>query len=59
MKRKIMLGIASIAMVLTIAIGGTLAYFTDTDSTANVITMGKVDISLVEKTDATGEKRVY
>ena len=31
MKRKIMLGIASIAMVLTIAIGGTLAYFTDTD----------------------------
>ena len=56
MKRKIMLGIASIAMVLTIAIGGTLAYFTDTDSAANVITMGKVDISLVEKTDATGEK---
>ena len=56
MKRKISLGIAAMAMVLTIAIGGTLAYFTDHDEAANVITMGKVKISLVEKTDSTGEK---
>lgn len=56
MKRKISLGIAAVAMVLTIAIGGTLAYFTDRDEATNVITMGKVHISLVEKTDSTGEK---
>lgn len=56
MKRNISLGIAAVAMVLTIAIGGTLAYFTDRDVAANVITMGKVKITLIEKTDATGEK---
>ncbi|MDY4892763.1 MAG: TasA family protein [Agathobacter sp.] len=56
MKRKISLSIAAMAMVLTIAIGGTLAYFTDHDSATNVITMGKVKISLVEKTVSTGEK---
>ena len=56
MKRKISLGIAAVAMVLTVAIGGTLAYFTDRDEATNVITMGKVHISLVETTDSTGEK---
>ena len=40
MKRKISLSIAAMAMVLTIAIGGTLAYFTDHDSAMNVISMG-------------------
>ena len=55
MKRNISLGIAAVAMVLTIAIGGTLAYFTDHDTAANVMTVGKVKIYLVEKTDTSGE----
>lgn len=46
--KKIVLAMASLGLVATMAIGGTLAYFTDSDSKENVITMGKVDISLVE-----------
>ena len=49
MKKKI-LSLAMIVCMLSIAIvGGTLAYFTDTDSAKNVMTTGKVDIVQYEK----------
>ena len=37
------------ALAATTIIGGTMAYFTDTDKKDNVFTSGKVDITLVEK----------
>lgn len=56
MKKKL----TALAMVLvlgaTAAIGGTLAYFTDTDEATNVFTTGNVDITLEEKFDAENAK---
>lgn len=49
MKKKIMAMCLVIAMAATAVIGGTLAYFTDTDSATNVMTMGNVDIIQNEK----------
>ena len=48
-KRKLMLVALSLCMVAILAIGGTLAYFTDTDAETNVFTVGDVDIDLVEE----------
>ena len=48
-KRKIMGAALALSMTAILAVGGTLAYFMDTDSAANVFTVGKVDITLVEK----------
>lgn len=50
-KKKLIVAAASLAMVATLAIGGTLAYFSDDESATNVITMGKVDITLTETSD--------
>ncbi len=47
MKKKI-LSIVLVAVLALTAIGGTLAYFTDTDSADNVFTVGDVDIMLHE-----------
>ena len=47
-KKKLVVVIASIMMILTIAIGGTLAYFTDAAEKDNVFTVGNVDITLEE-----------
>ena len=47
MKKKIFALCMVAALALT-AIGGTLAYFTDTDAKANVFTTGNVDIKLNE-----------
>ena len=47
-KKKLVVVIASIMMILTIAIGGTLAYFTDDEKADNVFTVGNVDIVLTE-----------
>lgn len=47
-KRKIMMLALSLCMVAILAVGGTLAYFTDTDKATNVFTVGKVDITLNE-----------
>lgn len=56
-KKKLVVVIASIMMILTIAIGGTLAYFTDATDKENVFTVGNVDIEITEeKWDATGEE---
>lgn len=47
-KRKIMALALTLSMVAILAIGGTLAYFTDTDSKTNTFTVGNVDIELNE-----------
>lgn len=48
MKKKLVLSVAAVAMVGTLAVGGTLAWFTDTETATNVVTTGKVDIVLNE-----------
>ena len=60
MKRKLKLTkkkIISLAVVIAlfaIAAMGTLAYFTDSDTAHNVITTGKIDITLNDKTIEAG-----
>ncbi|MBQ3180969.1 MAG: hypothetical protein IJB55_06430 [Firmicutes bacterium] len=49
MKKKFLSLTVAIGLLATAAIGGTLAYFTDTDAEDNVFTMGNVSIDLVEK----------
>lgn len=48
-KRKIMMLALSLCMIAILAVGGTLAYFTDTDSATNVFTVGNVQIEQYEK----------
>jgi predicted ribosomally synthesized peptide with SipW-like signal peptide len=45
-KKKFVTLALTAGMLSAIAIGGTLAYFTDSDDAENVITMGNVDIAL-------------
>lgn len=54
MKKKILaLGVCT-AMLATAIVGGTMAYFTDTDQAENVFTVGNIDIDLHEyKEDGT------
>ena len=47
-KRKIALLAMSACMIAILAIGGTLAYFTDTDAQLNTFTVGNVAIDLFE-----------
>lgn len=47
-KRKIVMMALSIMMVAILAIGGSLAYLTDTDTKTNTFTFGNVDIQLNE-----------
>lgn len=46
--KKLKTLVASLALVAALGIGATLAYFTDSDSATNIITMGNVDIDLDE-----------
>lgn len=48
MKKKLALSLAAVAMVGTLAVGGTLAWFTDTETATNVVTTGNVDIAWYE-----------
>lgn len=48
MRRKVALTAAAVAMVGTLAVGGTLAWFTDTETATNVVTTGNIDIVLNE-----------
>ncbi len=48
MKKKSMLMCLALVMSLAMAISGTLAYLTDTETTTNVMTVGNVDIELIE-----------
>lgn len=47
-KRKILILTAALCILATLAIGGTLAYFTDTKTSTNTFTMGNVQIKLDE-----------
>ena len=49
MKKKILAVCLVIALAATAVIGGTLAYFTDTDAKTNTFTAGGVKIELLEK----------
>lgn len=49
MKKKILTMCLVAALAATAIVGGTLAYFTDTDSKDNVFTVGNVDITLKEE----------
>lgn len=51
MKKKIVALCLIIALATTAIVGGTLAYFTDTDQATNVFTTGNVDIQINEKVD--------
>ncbi len=58
-KRKIVMMALSIMMVAILAIGGSLAYLTDTDNANNTFTVGNVAIELIEqqrKEDENGDK---
>ena len=52
MKKKILALCLVVALAVTAVVGGSLAYFTDTDKAENVFTTGKVDITLNETFDA-------
>lgn len=49
MKKKIVALCLVIALAATAVIGGTLAYFTDTDNAENTFTVGSVKIELIEQ----------
>lgn len=48
-KKKILVLAVSVALVAILAIGGSLAYFTDTKSATNTFTVGNVKIDLIEQ----------
>lgn len=56
MKKKILALCVVVSLSAVAIIGGTLAYFTDTDTATNVFTTGKVDIALEEKFNADNAK---
>ena len=47
-KKKILVLAVSVCLVAILAIGGTLAYFTDEEEATNTFTVGNVDITLTE-----------
>lgn len=48
-KRKILSTALTLCMIAILAVGGTLAYFTDTDFANNTFTVGNVNIKLIEQ----------
>lgn len=48
MKKKILVLCLVVALAVTAVVGGTLAYFTDTDDAKNTFTVGNVNIELLE-----------
>ena len=48
MKKKILALCLVVALAVTAVVGGTLAYFTDTDDAKNTFTVGNVNIELLE-----------
>ena len=55
-KRKIFTLALAVMMIAILAVGGTLAYFMDTDSAENVFTTGNVEIDLIETFDPENAK---
>ena len=56
MSKKKIISLCLVVCLLATAIGGTLAYFTDTDSEKNTFTVGNVDIDLTETNKINGEE---
>lgn len=56
MKKKILALCLCVAMLAIAIVGGTLAYFTDTDDATNTFTAGNVEIDLTEAVVKTDEK---
>lgn len=56
MKKKILAMCLVVAMLAIAIVGGTLAYFTDTDAETNVFTTGNVAIDLIEVFDPDNAK---
>lgn len=57
MKKKIVTVCLTVCLAAVAVVGGTLAYFTDTDEAENVFTVGNVSIDLTEPNwDAEGSK---
>ena len=55
-KKKILALCLIVCLLATAVVGGTLAYFTDSDEATNTFTVGNVDIDLTEPNwDATGK----
>lgn len=54
MSKKKIISLCLVVCLLATAIGGTLAYFTDTDSEKNTFTVGKVDIDVSETNEING-----
>ena len=52
MKKKLTL-ITALALVVVMAVGGTLAFFTDVDNAKNTFTVGNLDIKVTENGDDT------
>lgn len=50
-KRNLLTLVLALVLVAALAVGGTLAYFTDSDDVNNTFTMGHVDIDLQESND--------
>lgn len=48
MKKKLGLITATVALGALLAVGGTLAWFTDTETATNVVTTGNVNVSILE-----------
>ena len=60
MKKKLTLVVTCIVLVAAMVIGGTLAYFTDTDDAKNTFTVGNVKIDLIEEErDGNGGKQNF
>lgn len=57
MKKKILTMCLVVALAATAVVGGTLAYFTDTDGAKNVMTVGQVSI-VQNETDSKGDEFV-
>ena len=49
MSKKTWILISCLVLSLTLGLGGSLAYLTDTDTRVNTFTMGGVDIKLEEE----------
>ena len=58
MKKKILAFSICIAMLAIALIGGTMAYFTDTDQAENVFTVGNIDIDLREWEKYVGDNSI-
>ena len=50
-KKNIFSIVVALALVAALAVGATLAFFSDEDEATNTFTMGKVDIDLTESND--------